>query len=150
MERTFTNRSYLDAMQNKVMVFDGAMGTNLQLQNLTAEHFGGEKTNGCNDYLVISYPQAVETVHRSFLAAGVDVIETGTFRSNRITLREYGLADRVIEINVAAARLARSCADDFRKDWSAAFCGWLYRSHRQTSSMDDPELSNVTFDELSG
>ena len=113
MKRTYTNRSYLDAIQNKIMVFDGAMGTNLQRQNLTAEHFGGEKTMGCNDYLVISYPQAVENVHRSFLEAGVDVVETCTFRSNRLTLGEYGLGDRVREINMAAARLARKCADDF-------------------------------------
>ena len=61
---------------NRVLVFDGAMGTNLQKLNLTAEHFGGERTNGCNDYLVITYPQAVEKVHRSFLEVGVDVIET--------------------------------------------------------------------------
>jgi len=64
------------------MVFDGAMGTNLQRQNLSASQFGGERTNGCNDYLVISYPAAVEKVHRSFLDVGVDVIETCTFRAN--------------------------------------------------------------------
>jgi 5-methyltetrahydrofolate--homocysteine methyltransferase len=85
------------------VVYDGAMGTSLQQQNLTAEHFGGEQYNGCNDYLVISYPQAVEAVHRSFLEVGVDVIETDTFRSNRLTLGEYGLQDRVLEINRAAA-----------------------------------------------
>jgi 5-methyltetrahydrofolate--homocysteine methyltransferase len=60
MNRTYTNRTYLDAMAKKVMVFDGAMGTNLQRQNLSASQFGGERTNGCNDYLVISYPAAVE------------------------------------------------------------------------------------------
>ena len=83
------------------------MGTSLQNQHLTAEHFGGEQYNGCNDYLVISYPEAVEKVHRSFLEVGVDVIETNTFRSNRITMKEYKLQDRVIEINETAARLAR-------------------------------------------
>ena len=76
MNRIYTNRRYLDALQERVLIFDGAMGTNLQTQSLTAEHFGGEKTNGCNDYLVITYPQAVEKVHRSFLEVGVDVIET--------------------------------------------------------------------------
>jgi methionine synthase I (cobalamin-dependent) len=50
-ERKYTNRKYLDALQKKVLVFDGAMGTSLQVQNLTAEHFGGEQYNGCNDYL---------------------------------------------------------------------------------------------------
>ena len=148
MDRTYTNRSYLDAMQNKVMVFDGAMGTNLQKQNLTAAHFGGEKTNGCIDFLVISYPQAVETIHRSFLAAGVDVVETCSFRSNRITLKEYGLEDRVIEINQAAARLARKCADDFSKDGHPRFVAGSMGPTGKLPSMNDPELSNVTFNEL--
>ncbi len=113
MNRKYTNRKYLDALEKKVLVFDGAMGTSLQVQNLTAEHFGGEQYNGCNDYLVISYPQAVEKVHRSFLEVGVDVIETNTFRSNRITMKEYGLQDRVIELNETAARLARRLADEY-------------------------------------
>ncbi|MCC6227585.1 MAG: homocysteine S-methyltransferase family protein, partial [Microthrixaceae bacterium] len=113
MKRQYTNRRYLDALEKKVLVFDGAMGTSLQTQNLTAEHFGGEQYNGCNDYLVISYPEAVEKVHRSFMEAGVDVLETDTFRSNRITMKEYGLQDRIIEINKAAASLARRIADEY-------------------------------------
>jgi 5-methyltetrahydrofolate--homocysteine methyltransferase len=111
--RTYTNRRYLDALEKKVLVFDGAMGTSLQIQNLTAEHFGGEQYNGCNDFLVISYPEAVEKVHRSFLEVGVDVLETDTFRSNRLTLGEYGLGERTIEINMAAAQLARRLADEY-------------------------------------
>ena len=112
-QKKYTNRKYLDALEKKVLVFDGAMGTSLQKQNLTAEHFGGEQYNGCNDFLVISYPEAVETVHRSFLEVGVDVLETDTFRSNRITMAEYKLQDRVIEINDTAASLARQLADEF-------------------------------------
>ena len=108
MNRKYTNRKYLDLIARRVAIFDGAMGTNLQKRDLTAAHFGGERTNGCNDYLVLSYPQAVETVHRSFLDVGVDVIETDTFRSNRLTLSEYGLQDQVDEINRRAATLARS------------------------------------------
>src|SRR5512145_1892886 len=113
MNRKYTNRKYLDALVQKVLVFDGAMGTSLQVQDLTAEHFGGEQYFGCNDYLVISYPEAVEKVHRAFLETGVDVIETNTFRSNRITMVEYGLSDRVIEINQAAAALAKRLADEY-------------------------------------
>ncbi len=148
MERHYTNRTYLDALAQKIIIFDGAMGTSLQKQNLTAEHFGGERTNGCNDYLVISYPQAVELVHRSFLEAGVDVIETCTFRSNRLTLAEYGLGDRVIEINVAAARLARKCADDFSTSGQKRFVAGSIGPTGKLPSMNDPELSNVTFDQL--
>ena len=93
--RHYTNRSYLDALDQKVLVFDGAMGTSLQNLHLTASHFGGEKHNGCNDFLVISYPEAVEKIHRSFLEVGVDAIETDTFRANRLTMTEYGLQDRI-------------------------------------------------------
>src|SRR5512142_2718562 len=113
MNRKYTNRRYLDALKQRVLVFDGAMGTSLQVQNLAAEHFGGEQYNGCNDYLVISYPEAVEKVHRSFLEVGEDVIETNTFRTNRSTMKEYGWQERVLEINETAARLARRLADEY-------------------------------------
>ena len=160
MNRKYTNRSYLDALEKKVLVFDGAMGTSLQLQNLTAEHFGGEQYNGCNDYLVISYPEAVEKVHRSFLEVGVDVLETDTFRSNRITMKEYGLQDRVLEINETAAKLARRLADEYaildpRSSNNEArishprFVAGSIGPSGKLPSTNDPELSNVSFDELS-
>ena len=147
--RKYTNRRYLDALEKKVLVFDGAMGTSLQVQNLTAEHFGGEQYNGCNDYLVISYPAAVEKVHRSFLEVGVDVLETDTFRSNRITMAEYKLADRVIEINETAARLARRLADEYaKKNNQPRFVAGSIGPSGKLPSANDPELSNVSFDDL--
>jgi 5-methyltetrahydrofolate--homocysteine methyltransferase len=147
--RKYTNRKYLDALEKKVLVFDGAMGTSLQVQNLTVEHFGGEGYNGCNDYLVISYPEAVEKVHRSFLEVGVDVIETDTFRANRITMAEYGLQDRVIEINETAAKLARRLADEYAdKIGQPRFVAGSIGPSGKLPSADDPELSNVSFDEL--
>ncbi|MFN8399498.1 MAG: methionine synthase [Anaerolineales bacterium] len=148
-QRKYTNRRYLDAMEKKVLVFDGAMGTSLQLQNLTAEHFGGEQYNGCNDYLVISYPEAVEKVHRSFMEAGVDVLETDTFRSNRLTMAEYKLQDRIIEINVAAASLARKLADEYgEKTGQPRFVAGSIGPSGKLPSTNDPELSNVKYDEL--
>lgn len=147
-ERTYTNRRYLDALGQRVLVFDGAMGTSLQKQNLTAEHFGGERLMGCNDYLVISYPQAVEIVHRAFLEAGADVLETDTFRSNRITLAEYGLAERVAEINGAAARLARRLADEYSTPEQPRFVAGSIGPSGKLPSMDDPQLSDVSFDDL--
>lgn len=148
-KRKYTNRSYLDAMEKKVLVFDGAMGTSLQLQNLTAEHFGGEQYNGCNDYLVISYPEAVEKVHRSFLDVGVDVLETDTFRSNRLTMVEYGLQDRILEINIAAASLAKRLADEYaEKTGQARFVAGSIGPSGKLPSTNDPELSNVKYDEL--
>jgi len=148
--RKYTNRRYLDALEKKVLVFDGAMGTSLQIQNLTAEHFGGEQYNGCNDYLVISYPEAVEKVHRSFLEVGVDVLETDTFRSNRITMAEYKLGDRVIEINETAASLARRLADEYaEKTDQPRFVAGSIGPSGKLPSTNDPELSNVSFDALS-
>ncbi|MBI2758513.1 MAG: methionine synthase [Chloroflexi bacterium] len=149
MNRKYTNRKYLDALEKKVLVFDGAMGTSLQVQNLTAEHFGGEQYNGCNDFLVISYPEAVEKVHRSFLEVGVDVIETNTFRSNRITMKEYKLQDRVIEINETAAKLARHLADEYaQKNNQPRFVAGSIGPSGKLPSANDPDLSNVSFDEL--
>jgi len=149
IQRKYTNRRYLDALEKKVLVFDGAMGTSLQIQNLTAEHFGGEQYNGCNDYLVISYPQAVEKVHRSFLEVGVDVLETDTFRANRITMTEYGLQDRVIEMNETAAKLARRLADEYgEKAGQPRFVAGSIGPSGKLPSTNDPELSNVSFDEL--
>src|SRR5512141_32359 len=140
--RKYTNRAYLDSLEKKVLVFDGAMGTSLQNLHLTAEHFGGEKLNGCNDYLVISYPQAVESVHRSFLEVGVDVLETDTFRSNRLTMKEYGLQDRVLEINETAAKLARRLADEYSSLQSPKFVAGSIGPSGKLPSTSDPELSN--------
>ncbi len=148
-QRKYTNRRYLDALEKKVLVFDGAMGTSLQNQNLTSENFGGEKYNGCNDYLVISDPEAVEKVHRSFLEVGVDVLETDTFRSNRLTMTEYGLQDRINEINVAAASLARGLADEYAsRTGQQRFVAGSIGPSGKLPSTNDPELSNVKYDEL--
>lgn len=149
MNRKYTNRRYLDALEQKVLVYDGAMGTSLQALNLSAQDFGGEKYNGCNDFLVISHPQAVETVHRSFLDVGVDVIETDTFRANRITMAEYGLQDRVLDINRSAALLARNLADEYAaRTAQPRFVAGSLGPSGKLPSANDPDLSNVTFDEL--
>jgi 5-methyltetrahydrofolate--homocysteine methyltransferase len=96
-----------------VIVFDGAMGTSLQTQNLTADDFGGAEYEGCNEYLVFTKPDAVAQVHREFLAAGADVIETDTFGAMSIVLAEYDLADQAYALNKAAAELAKQVAAEF-------------------------------------
>jgi 5-methyltetrahydrofolate--homocysteine methyltransferase len=149
MNSKFTNRRYLDALEQKVLVFDGAMGTSLQDQHLTAKEFGGEQYNGCNDFLVITFPEAVEKVHRSFLEVGVDVLETDTFRANRLTMAEYKLRERVIEINQTAAALARRLAEEYAlKTGQARYVAGSIGPSGKLPSADDPELSNVNFDEL--
>ncbi len=147
-KRQYTNRAFLDALEKQVLIYDGAMGTSLQAQQLTAEHFGGEQYNGCIDYLVISYPQAVEKVHRSFLEVGVDVLETDTFRANRITLGEYGLSEQVNEINQTAAALARQLADEYWTPDHPRFVAGSIGPSGKLPSADDPDLSDITFDEL--
>ncbi|HLY26471.1 MAG TPA: homocysteine S-methyltransferase family protein, partial [Aggregatilineales bacterium] len=141
---------YLEGLNDHVLIFDGAMGTSIQRYQLTADDFGGEKLNGCNDYLVITRPDVIEAIHASFLAVGSEVIETNTFRSNRITLAEYGLQDRVIEINRAAAQLARRVADRYGAETGRArFVAGSIGPSGKLPSSDDPDMSNVGFDELS-
>lgn len=103
----------LNSPERPVLVFDGAMGTNLQVQDLTAEDFGGPEYEGCNEYLVHTKPEAVETVHRGFLAAGADIIETDTFGGTSIVLAEYDLGDRAYYLNKTAAELAKRVANEF-------------------------------------
>ena len=87
MKSTFLDR--LNSPERPVIVFDGAMGTNIQVQNLTADDFGGAKYEGCNEYLVETKSEAIAKVHRDFLEAGADVIETDTFGGTSIVLAEY-------------------------------------------------------------
>ncbi|RJP27483.1 MAG: methionine synthase [Candidatus Omnitrophota bacterium] len=105
--------SIRDVLKEKIVVFDGAMGTSIQKLNLTADDFGGSEYEGCNEYLVITRPHIIAEIHRHFLRAGADVVETDTFGATGIVLSEYHLQDRTFEINQAAAVLARQAADEF-------------------------------------
>jgi 5-methyltetrahydrofolate--homocysteine methyltransferase len=104
---------YLNGPKHPVLVFDGAMGTSLQSQNLTAEDFGGAEYEGCNEYLVHTKPSAVAKVHEAFLSVGADVIETDTFGGTSIVLAEYDLADQAYYLNKSAAELAKACANKY-------------------------------------
>jgi 5-methyltetrahydrofolate--homocysteine methyltransferase len=140
--------AYLAALKDRVLVFDGAMGTSIQRYELTAEDFGGARLEGCNDFLVISRPDVIEEIHASFLEAGCDVLETDTFRSNRLTLGEYGLGDRVREMNVAAAGLARRVAQRFSSPERPRFVAGSIGPSGFLPSSSDPTLGNASFDEL--
>lgn len=110
MNSPFLDR--LNSPQRPVIVFDGAMGTNLQVQDLTAADFG-EVEEGCNEYLVHSKPEAVAAVHRGFLEAGADVIETDTFGGTPFVLAEYDIADQAYYLNKTAAELAKKVAAEY-------------------------------------
>jgi methionine synthase (B12-dependent) (EC 2.1.1.13) len=138
-----TGRELLEILKDRILVFDGATGTNLQLQNLTVEDFGGESFVGCNEYLNITRPDAPEKVHRSFLEVGVDVIETNSFGATSIVLNEYGLADRAYEINKRAAEIARKVADEFSTSGRRRF---VAGSMGPTTKL--PSLGHIEFDEM--
>lgn len=100
-------------LEKRILFLDGAMGTMLQQANLTEEDFGGEEYDGCNEYLNITAPHVIEKVHRDYLAAGTDIIETNSFGGTALVLNEYNLGDKAYEINKRAAEIARKCADEF-------------------------------------
>ncbi|MDT5121652.1 MAG: 5-methyltetrahydrofolate--homocysteine methyltransferase [Acidobacteriota bacterium] len=104
---------FLETLRERIVVFDGAMGTNLQVQNLTVDDFGGAQLEGCNEYLLISKPEAVEKVHSAFFDVGCDVVETNSFGSTSVVLSEYNIANLTYELNFKAAELAKRIANDY-------------------------------------
>src|SRR5687767_4446464 len=101
-----------ELLAERILVLDGATGTAIQECDLRAEDFGGPHLEGCNENLVFTRPDVVLDIHRGYLNAGADIIETNTFGSTAIVLAEYGLQDRVHEQNEMAARLARQAAEE--------------------------------------
>jgi len=135
--------TYLDAVRARVVIYDGATGTNLQTRDLTADDFGGPALEGCNEILVVTRPDVVADLHQSFLEVDVDVVETDSFGAFAIPLAEYGIADRTHEINLAAARIAREVADGYstpdRYRWVAGSIG---------PGTKFPSLGQIRFAEL--
>ncbi len=101
------------ALAERILVLDGAMGTLIQQRQLTATDFGGAAYEGCNEYLVATRPDVIADIHRAYLEAGADIIETDSFGATPLVLAEYGLAERALELNQQAAALARQAADAF-------------------------------------
>jgi 5-methyltetrahydrofolate--homocysteine methyltransferase len=103
--------NFRQVLKERVLIFDGAMGTSIQDRNPTPDDFGGK--DGCNEILVLTRPQVIREIHAGFLAVGCDAIETNSFGASRLVLGEYDLGEQAYEINRAAARLARKVAADF-------------------------------------
>ncbi len=135
-----------EALTERILVLDGATGTWIQGQNLTAADFGGDELEGCNENLVITRPDVVRALHVAYFEAGADMVETDTFGATPLVLAEYGLADQAFEINRRAAELAREEAEKFstpeRMRFVAGSMGPTTRSVTVTGG--------VTFDELIG
>src|SRR3954466_9141359 len=104
---------FLDALAERVLVFDGAFGTWMQDQDLGPDDFGGEALEGCNEQLVLTRPDLVSRMHAEFFGVGVDAVETATFGAFPLVLKEYDLADKTFEMNRVSAELARAVAADF-------------------------------------
>ncbi len=148
MARRFPS-PYLDALARGTLVYDGAMGTNIQRAQLSARDFGGDALAGCNDNLVLTRPDVIRGIHDAFLAVGCDVVETCTFQSTPRRLAEWGLGARAHDINVEAARLARAACDAAARDGRPRFVAGSMGPTGMLPSSADPTLSAISFGELS-
>src|SRR5713226_6316334 len=110
-----------EALSRRILVLDGAMGTMIQAQGLGPDDFGGAEYEGCNEYLNLTRPDVIRDIHAAYFDAGADLVSTNTFGCAPYVLAEYGLADRVHEITLAAARIAREAAGDRRGAAGDAF-----------------------------
>ena len=137
--------SLLEDLNTRVILFDGAMGTEIQKLSPQAEDFP-DKKEGFNDGLILSRPDWIKTIHRQYLAAGADCIETNTFGSNLFKLQEYGYGEQTIELNSRAAQIAREVCNEF-KDKPRYVIGSMGPSGYLPSS-NDPDLGSKTPDEI--
>ncbi len=147
-------------LAERILVLDGAMGTMIQNRDLQEADYRGERfadspsdLKGNHDLLTLTRPDVIADIHRAFLDAGADVIETNTFNSNAPSLSDYGLEDYVGELNLAAARLARQAADDCAaRSGQARFVAGVLGPTNRTASIspdvNDPGMRNISFDEL--
>ncbi len=133
-----------ELLRQRILVLDGAMGTMLQQQSLTAVDFGGPKLEGCNENLVITRPDVILAIHRKYLEAGSDIIETNSFQSSPIVLAEYGLESKAREISRRAAELARQAADELSTPAKPRFVAGSMGPTTKAISVS----GGVTFDQL--
>ncbi|MFP3917058.1 methionine synthase [Lysinibacillus telephonicus] len=131
-------------LQKRILIIDGAMGTMLQQANLTAEDFGGEELEGCNENLVLTRPDVLTNIHRAYLEAGADIICTNTFGGTPLVLNEYNLGHKAEEINKRAVELALAAVDEFSTDEWPRFVAGAIGPTTKTLSV----TGGITFDEL--
>src|SRR3989441_11578473 len=135
--------NFLDPLKNRIVVFDGAMGTNLHAQDLTVDDYGGPQFEGCPEHLLISMPEAVEKVHTGFLEVGCEVVETDSFGSTSIVLAEYQIAEMAYDLNLKAAQLAKRLTSDFSTKERPR---WVAGSMGPTTKL--PTLGHISFDAM--
>ncbi|MGA8557296.1 MAG: homocysteine S-methyltransferase family protein, partial [Candidatus Acidiferrales bacterium] len=133
-----------ELLRERILILDGAMGTMLQQANLTAADFGGPELEGCNENLVLTRPDVVLGIHRKYLEAGSDIIETNSFGGTPLVLAEYGLGEHARKINRTAAQLARKAAEEFSKPTKPRFVAGSMGPTTKAISV----TGGVTFDQL--
>ncbi len=143
-QRDDRTRLLREALSERILTLDGAMGTQLQDRNLTAEDFGGAELEGCNENLNLTRPDVLIDIHKGYLEAGADIIETNSFGGTAVVLAEYDLADKVKEINLAAARLARQAADELSTSSKPRFVAGSMGPTTKTITV----TGGITFQEL--
>jgi methionine synthase I (cobalamin-dependent) len=134
-----------EILRERILVLDGAMGTMIQKRDLSAQDFGGAKLEGCNENLVITRPDVISDIHRMYLKAGADIIETNSFGSTPMVLAEYGLGDKAYEISRKSAELARAAADEMSTSGKPRF---VAGSMGPTTRAITLIVGGITFDEL--
>ncbi len=150
-----------EALKNRILIIDGAMGTMIQQYKLQESDYRGTRfkdhpydVKGNNDLLVLTQPQIIQEIHRKYLEAGADILETNTFNSQTISMADYHMEDLAYELNVAGARIAREVADEFEKKnpakrrFVAGVIGPTNRTASISPDVNNPGYRNVTFDAL--
>lgn len=139
-----TKPTFQEQLARKILILDGAMGTMLQQADLTADDFGGEEFEGCNELLNVTRPDVIRRIHDIYLEAGADIIETNTFGATNVVLAEYDIPERDEELNIAAAQLAKAAADHYSTpEWPRYVAGSMGPTTKTLSL-----TGGVTFDEL--
>ena len=146
-------------MAERILVLDGAMGTMIQNLKLEEEDYRGDRfadwhmpLKGMNDLLVLTQPKMIRDIHRTYLEVGSDIIETNNFNSTASDLTRYGLEDYAYEMNLEAAKVARTCADEYSTEEHPRFVAGVLGPNQKTASVSvdvsNPGARSITFDEL--
>lgn len=155
------NQQIREILNQRIMILDGAMGTMIQRYKLTEEQYRGDRfakfdypLKGNNDLLVLTQPEIVLAIHREFLEAGADILETNTFNSTTVAMADYHMEDIVTEMNIAAAKLAKQAADEYtaknpaKPRFVAGAIGPTNRTASLSPDVNNPGFRAITFDEL--
>ena len=143
-----TRSPYIERFRDGVVFFDGGMGTQVQARELSADDFGGKRWEGCIDYLSLTRPDVIESIHAAYFDAGADVVETNSFQASRTRLEEWGLGEKTVELNRAAAATARRVADRYSAAGRPRFVAGSMGPSGYLPSSEDPDLGKLSLGDL--